>query len=120
MAEFEKGWYGTDDDRRWFHIGTGDDLVKYIMELGEFEEFAESIIQDDFNNGDSGILCLIEDVIEHTLKNCQICTKEEIYKIFLAEYIASILHDGDYPIYIDRHIGGCYQFRWAECEEDLE
>ena len=120
MSDFKKGWYGTDDDNYWFFIGTNEDLTKYIMELDEFEEFAESVIQEDFNSMASGILCLLECAIAFTLENCHTHTKEDIYKMFLADYIESIYHDGDYPIFIDRCTGGTHQFRWANEEDDLE
>lgn len=121
MSDFEKkGWYVRDYYNNWFFVGNDGELAKYIMDMGDCgEEFAESIIQDDFDNRVSGIRSLIEDVIKHTLVFRHAHTKEGIYRTFLEDYILSITHEGDYPIIVKEgdfdHV-----FVWAECDEDLE
>lgn len=119
MSDFKKGWYARDHYNNWYFIGNDGELAKYIMDLEDCgEEFAESIIQEDFDNKDSNIRSLIEDVVKHTLDYCHTHTKEDIYRMFLEDYILSITHEGGYPIVVNdgdvNHV-----FTWAECEEDL-
>ena len=119
MSDFKIGWYVRDYYNNWYFVGNDGELAKYIMDMGDCgEEFAESIIQEDFDNRVSGIRSLIEDVIKHTLDYCHTHTKEDIYRMFLTDYIESITHEGDYPIIVKEgdfnHV-----FTWAECDEDL-
>lgn len=117
MRFIKNGWWGTDEDNRWFFIGTDEELFEYITELDEFEEFAKSLIRDAYEKMDS----YSQDVFKGAMLLSFALhdgNGEDVYRWFVRKHIEE--HNRDYPFFIDRCTGGSHRFRWTNKEEDLE
>lgn len=124
MSDFNKGWYGKDDDGYWEYIGNDDELAEHILELDCGKDFVDSLVIKNFDQT-TGTTELIEDVMAYAYENKDKYDLESAIHNYYKEIILFNLYSSDYDydcdIFVeDEHNDCTHQFRFADCDEDLD